>query len=376
MKNVLKISIFLSILTLFGASHVLAMNLNFSANTTQITAGEAFIMSWDTNSPPALDCQIRDNKGWLGGGGSSGQLYPIYPKASVNYTIYCEYWRSDGSNHDSATQTISVSVNGAPYPTPTSYYYPYPTPTPTPYYYYQPQYNSQPQSLKAACATSPASPKTGSAVTFAAAASGGIAPYTYAWSGAVSGTGQSIDTSFSEPGTKTATVVARDSSGRAVQSSCSVPVVANTPNPAPTPTPKPSPAAKPTPVPSATETGKVEGVSTACKQITVCFDQATGKITETLPTPSGVGTPTQPPAIVGAATPASTSKNNAKSVSPSLFASIFNIKGDVGGKIKSLVVWYAVILLVILLVVFSYMGIKKIKNKKEAEKLDQQKRSA
>lgn len=347
---------------LFGAQHVFAMSLNFSASNTQISAGQEVILSWSTNSPAALHCLINDASGGFGSGSTK-----VSPKVSTNYTIICEYWLSNGSNYDSATRTITININGTLSPAPNNNSYP-PTTTPTPTPYFNQTYT---QLMNVACATSPASPKIGDLITFAAASSGGAAPYTYSWSGAVSGSGQSVSTSFAASGSKTATVISKDALGRSAQSSCSVNVTSDTTNTsnsvsAPTPTPTTS---KP-----AGETGKVEGVSTVCKQVTVCFDQNTGKITETetLPTPSGVVTPTPTKSVVGASP--SISKNSSKSSAPSLFASLFNIKGDVGGKIKSLAIWYVVILLVILLIVLSYMGIKKIKNKKEEALLDQQNR--
>ncbi|OGF61485.1 hypothetical protein A2662_00670 [Candidatus Giovannonibacteria bacterium RIFCSPHIGHO2_01_FULL_45_33] len=367
MKNVLKMGLFLSVFAaLLGASHVYAMNLNFTASTYQISSGQEVILSWVTNSPVALHCLIND----ASGGGGYGSV-KVSPKISINYTIVCQYGLSNGGNPDSATQTVSVSVNGVPYPTPASYYYP--APTPTPYYYSQPQYyyptQTYTQTINVACATSPASPKTGESVTFAAAASGGVAPYTYEWSGAVSGDGQSINASFLASGSKTATVISKDALGHSAQSSCSINVTSGTVNAsAPTPTPESASAVASNPE---EETGKVEGASTICKQVTVCFDQNTGKITETgtLPSVSPTGKP-------AATTASSVSKDSSKSATSSLFASLFNIKGDVGGKIKSLVIWYVVILLVILLIVLSYMGIKKMKNKKEAAESDQQNRKA
>lgn len=322
MKNLGKISIFLGILVLFGASHVFA------------------------DAPVISTC--------------------VNPYAKNVYQTV------------GPCPVVTPSVITQPTPTPTPYYY---NQQPQ-YYYQQPQNYAQPQpnynyvqqtypsSINVACATSPASPKIGDTVTFAAAASGPSnypGPYTWEWSGSVSGTSQSVNTSFSTSGTKSAVIIAKDVYGDTAQSSCSAIIGSAGASPTPTPTPKPTATPKPTPT-----AGKVEGATTVCKQVTVCFDQTTGKVTETPPAPSGVGTPASD---VGASSPSSVSKNNSKSASLSLFASIFNIKGDAGGKIKSLVIWYAVILLVILFIVLSYMGIKSMKNKKAAaEELDQQKR--
>ncbi len=364
MKNIFRISLLFFVLALFyPAKTVFAMSINLSASPPS----NGFItIAWNTN-PPAAHCLFGPGQG---GGGASGFIN-VYPKTATTYTITCQ----SPSYTETVQASIQVSPSGTPNATQSTSA---PTPTPTPYNNnnQQPQYPQQQQNtnvtmqiINVACATEPLSPKVGGKVTFAAAASGGLPPYTFNWSGAVSGNTQSIDTSFTTTGVKSAIVVARDAYGYSGQTSCSVNVASGA---SPTPTPAPTRTQTPTPTP----TGKVEGAATVCKQVNICFDQNTGKITETPVSPGQGGqatipTPTANPTSAQSASSApavSSSKNKNENASPSFLATVFNVKGDVWGKIKSLVVWYIVILLIILLIVLSYMGVKKMKTKKAAAK--------
>ena len=55
----------------------------------------------------------------------------------------------------------------------------------------------------------------------------GVAPYSYKWTGGVSGVGKEFTTSFSTAGTKTANVEVKDNLGKTATNSCSVEVVYN-----------------------------------------------------------------------------------------------------------------------------------------------------
>lgn len=339
MKYLSKISLILGILTLFGTAHVYAappVVTSFSVSPSNINAGDKVSLSWSSQNSSGCDL----SGGHFGGGkGISGSAID-YPKNTTTYTITCF---NPFMNEAPNSRSLTVYVNGSPAPA-------YQTPTPTPSYI--PQSPSQTQYINTACATSPTSPKIGEAVTFSSAASGGVTPYTYSWSGAVSGTGQSIVTSFTTAGTKTATVTAVDFAGRSAQSSCGVNILSGTPTP---------------PQAGGSGSGKVEGATTVCKQITVCFDQNTGKVTEA---------PAQTNKVVSAPTVKPTVANNSpKTTATPFLATIFNVEGDVWGKIKSLVIWYVVILLVIILIVLTYMGIKRMKNKKITAESDQEKRN-
>jgi len=72
------------------------------------------------------------------------------------------------------------------------------------------------------CSAEPISASPGETVTFTALASGGTAPYSYVWTGAVSGVGQSLPFQPAASGTYTAIVVVTDGQSSSAQASCSV----------------------------------------------------------------------------------------------------------------------------------------------------------
>jgi hypothetical protein len=80
--------------------------------------------------------------------------------------------------------------------------------------------------LSASCSGSPTVPNLNELVTWSSSVTGGTPPYTYNWSGAVSGPGSSITTSYSSSGVKNATITVDDSSGQRADPSCSVTVSA------------------------------------------------------------------------------------------------------------------------------------------------------
>jgi hypothetical protein len=328
MNKPLKIAIFLSILISFGTLSAYAANpiiTSFAVSpSSSISAGSKVSFTWSSQNSTGCDL----GGGHFGGGkGTTGSAID-YPKITTVYTLTCTNPFTNGTPD---SRSLTVYVNGSSAPS-------NPSPTPTPYITYQPP--AQTQIMNTACATSPASPKIGDAVTFASASSGGITPYTYTWSGDVTGSGQTVVISFTSTGTKTAKVTSVDFAGHSAQSSCSVNIISNNASPRPTPTytPTPPPAGgptinKPTPTPTKDVIGKVEGATTVCKQVTVCFDTTNGK-TVIEPSPTATPVPTE-------------IKTDSKSGSTSFLATIFNVKGDVWGKIKTLVIWYLVILLVI-----------------------------
>lgn len=77
--------------------------------------------------------------------------------------------------------------------------------------------------LTASCAPNKTSPAVNESVTWTSSVSGGVGPYTYAWSGTdgLSGTANSASKSYATAGTKTATLTVRDSTpGGVVNISC------------------------------------------------------------------------------------------------------------------------------------------------------------
>jgi hypothetical protein len=81
-----------------------------------------------------------------------------------------------------------------------------------------------PSNLSVSCSTSgPVSP--GAMVTFSANVTGGVAPYTYFWAGAVSGIGPTASASFGQVGTYAGALTVTDASGASGPASCSAAVV-------------------------------------------------------------------------------------------------------------------------------------------------------
>jgi hypothetical protein len=74
------------------------------------------------------------------------------------------------------------------------------------------------------CSGSPALPALGQTVTFTANASGGTSPYSYTWSGSVSGAGQSASFAPTAAGNYGAQVTVTDAAGRIATAACSVAV--------------------------------------------------------------------------------------------------------------------------------------------------------
>ena len=64
--------------------------------------------------------------------------------------------------------------------------------------------------LSASFAYLPSTPTVGTAVTFTAAATGGVPPYTYSWSGAAAGSGSTVTATFTMTGSYNATLTVRD----------------------------------------------------------------------------------------------------------------------------------------------------------------------
>ena len=86
--------------------------------------------------------------------------------------------------------------------------------------------NSATISMAASCSGSPNPATTGTPVIWAATASGGATPYTYTWSGVVSGSGSS-KTSTAVTGTNTANITATDAKGFTGSGSCHITATAS-----------------------------------------------------------------------------------------------------------------------------------------------------
>lgn len=85
-------------------------------------------------------------------------------------------------------------------------------------------FGSSVSALAVTCSASPAIITAGQSTKFTASASGGVGPYLYTWSGAVSGNTPSVTKVFNTAGTYYATVTASDGSLQSKQATCSVQV--------------------------------------------------------------------------------------------------------------------------------------------------------
>jgi hypothetical protein len=129
-----------------------------------------------------------------------------------------------------------------------------------------------------ACVASPANTSIGTVVMFVAGRTGGIAPFTYVWTGDVSGLNQAVSKIFPTPGIKRATLLARDGAGNFARTQCAVniykpigtaPVPAGISKPQPVPTPESCDCATTTP-PAPTQ-----AAVPVCRTYTSCTDGLT-----------------------------------------------------------------------------------------------------
>jgi hypothetical protein len=137
--------------------------------------------------------------GFTGYGQSVYYTYsnPGYKTASV--TVY--------SNGQTVTQTCSAGVNvgnGGSYPV------------------YTNGYGSSNQGLDIGCYTDPATIRVNQPVTWSVEVTGGIAPYTYSWTGSdgLTGTGASVIKTYSSTGEKNAIVTVTSADGKTGSKSC------------------------------------------------------------------------------------------------------------------------------------------------------------
>jgi len=85
-------------------------------------------------------------------------------------------------------------------------------------------YDILPVPMSVSCSASPSSTIINTPVTFSAAASGEVGPYTYVWTGACAGSNPTCTDSYSTTGTKTATVTATSSNSKTKTNTCSASV--------------------------------------------------------------------------------------------------------------------------------------------------------
>ncbi len=171
--------------------------LVFRAIPSVITRGDASSLSWTSDNTTSCIA----GGGWSGNKAVSGSQ-SVNPQVQTNYTLTC--FGPGGSVTTEALVTVIAPV-------------------------------IQPSVLGASCGVSDTSVLTGESMVFSAAQSGGRAPYTYSWSGAIQGSGVSRTVSFNTTGTKTANVIITDVDGRTASGSCTTSVSARTTPPPPPP---------------------------------------------------------------------------------------------------------------------------------------------
>ncbi len=162
----------------------------------------------------------------------SGQhVYKTYSNPGYKYATV-----TVRSGSKSVTQQCYSSVNVAGY-------YNYPTYPTYPTYPSYPVYQNQ---LDIACYADPAKARVNQPVNWTAEVTGGIAPYTYSWSGTdnLTGISNNVIKYYSAAGTKSAIVTIRSADGKTGTRACSNTIavtsgtaVAKKPTPTPTPTP-------------------------------------------------------------------------------------------------------------------------------------------
>lgn len=160
--------------------------VTIDADPDVINRGESSVLTW--RSTNADSC--RASGGWSGSKALSGSQ-TVFPLNTTTYTIRCE--NENGSRSDSVTVEVRDRIF---------------------------------DTLSASCIASPTAAVPGQTVIFAAGAAGGRAPYSFTWSGVMSGSGQTRSASFTSLGTKTATVRLTDDRGFTASASCSVQIVA------------------------------------------------------------------------------------------------------------------------------------------------------
>jgi len=160
---------------------------SFTANPNPLSYNGSTSLSWSTSNCNSCTASASpSNSYWYGSKSTSGSTSIYNLTQTTTFTLSCS-----GS---SGSDTKSVTVN------------------------------MQTPSLNASCYASPNPAQVNQVVTFTANVSGGVSPYSYSWSGAVSGNSQSVTKTFSNSGTYTAYLTVTDSASQTKTTSCSVEV--------------------------------------------------------------------------------------------------------------------------------------------------------
>lgn len=172
------------------------VSVNITANPESIFRGESTTLIWSSTN--ATSCEASGY--WAGLKPPFGSE-SVSPSTTVSYTLRCN---NSVGEYTSDTQVIFVNPSGS-----------------TPIIQPAGQFN-------VSCVVDPARVSVGQTITFAGAQSRGIEPVTYKWTGDVSGNTQTVRTSFSTTGTKTAQLTVTDSIGKMASAICSAEIVQST----------------------------------------------------------------------------------------------------------------------------------------------------
>jgi len=162
---------------------------SFYANPNSLTGSGNSNLNWSTSNCNSCTASAQPSfGGWTGNVNVNGSK-SVYLTQTTSFTLCCQGQGSN--NYDS--KTITVNVNDLP-------------------------------TLNVSCSASPNPAQINQTVTFTANVSGGISPYSYSWSGAVSGNSSAVSKTFNSAGTYTAYLTVYDNASQSKSTSCSVTV--------------------------------------------------------------------------------------------------------------------------------------------------------
>jgi hypothetical protein len=305
----------------------LAPSVNITANPNVISIGSTSLLVWSSSN--ANNCFASG--AWSGTKALSGSEV-VSPNVNSTYTINCS------NNVGSANDSDTVIVNSVLGQTTTG--------------------------LTAACVASPSVASINRNVQFVAGEFGGNAPYSYSWSGDITGSGQITNFIFSTTGRKNVTLRVTDTNGRVATANCSTQV-----NPTVVTV---APADEPPVVLATTDYATicealgyvkpvVKAVAPVCKTYTSCSDGTTYEGTDTNGnTISNAGT-TSTSGTVSTDTTATTQTANADTSagSKSLLASIFLNGAGSPSRLGFVLIWYVMVLLFIGFIALIYSAVRR-----------------
>ena len=320
-----------------------AVNLNALPNT--ISRGQTSLLVWSSTN--ATQCYASGGPAAGGGAGWSGAK-ALSGSETVSPTVNTAYSLNCSNSSGQAADTDTVFVNNILFEPPT-----------------------RTQPFTAACVISPSITQVNRMITAAAGQSGGSAPYSYSWSGDISGTGVTRNFIFSTTGAKTIRLTVTDATGKTAEATCQTRVnsaVIATPTPT-----TPTVITTSTPPPSQCNCPTAQVIQApVCRTYTTCSDGQTYEIggsgngrAQTTPTnpsnfiyDSGVSSGQITPADQGQL-PQTQVAGQEQTGNGSLLASLFTSKEGVPSRFTFLIVWYILILFFVGFLALIYSAVLK-----------------